>query len=109
MTEEGRVTALVIEYIQDARHAGPDDVEECQAALRRLHQLGKLHGNVNRYNFLVREDNERKTVTIIDLESVMDCTETGAFEVEIDCLRQELHSPDGKGGFCSQVGAEEDW
>ena len=107
LTEEGRVIGLVIEYIQGARHAGPDDVEECQVALRKLHQLGKLHGDVNRYNFLVREDNERKTVRIIDLESVVDCTEDGAFEAEIDCLRQELHSTDGKGGFCTRVGAEE--
>lgn len=40
LTEEGRVIGFVIDYIKDARHAGPDDVEACQIALRKLHQVG---------------------------------------------------------------------
>jgi Lipopolysaccharide kinase (Kdo/WaaP) family len=103
LTEEGRVIGLVIEYIKDARHAGPEDLEECQDALRKLHRLGILHGDVNRHNFLVREADGRKTVTIVDLEGASDCTEEGAFKEEIDRLRDELYSTDGNGGYVEVV------
>lgn len=52
LTEEGRVTGLVIEYIKDARHTSPEDVEECRDALQKLHGLGILHNDVNRHDFL---------------------------------------------------------
>lgn len=108
LTEEGRVIGLVIEYIKDARHAGPDDVEACKSVLRKLHQLGLLHGDVNRHNFLVREADGRKTATIIDFESASDCTDDAAFEEEIDRLREMLHSTDEAGGYyISQTGEEE--
>ncbi|KIW11544.1 hypothetical protein PV08_10845 [Exophiala spinifera] len=108
LTEEGRVIGLVIEYIEDSRHAGPDDVEVCQNALRKLHRLGILHGDVNRHNFLVREADGVKTITIVDFECVSDCTDDRLFEEEIDRLREMLHSTDKAGGYyIRSVGEEE--
>ncbi|KIW75893.1 hypothetical protein Z517_10638 [Fonsecaea pedrosoi CBS 271.37] len=100
LTEEERVMGLVIEYIKDARHTGPEDVDVCQDTLGNLHRLGMLHGDVNRHNFLVREAGGRgKTVTMVDLETASECTDPDVFEDEIDRLREELHSTDGKGGY----------
>ncbi|KIX01219.1 uncharacterized protein Z518_08944 [Rhinocladiella mackenziei CBS 650.93] len=108
LTEEGRVVGLVIEYIKNARHAGPEDVGECEDAMRNLHLLGMLHGDVNRHNFLVREADRRKTVTIVDFENASECTEAGVFEQEIDRLRDELHLTDGKGGYHVEIVDEDD-
>ncbi|KAH0846498.1 hypothetical protein AYO21_10149 [Fonsecaea monophora] len=108
LTEEGRVMGLVIEYIKDARHAGPEDVDACQDTLGNLHRLGMLHGDVNRHNFLVREAGGRsKTVTMVDLETASECTDPDAFEDEIDRLREELRSTDGKGGYHVEIVNEE--
>ncbi|KAK5218336.1 hypothetical protein LTR72_008939 [Exophiala xenobiotica] len=103
LTEGGRAMGLVIEYIKDARHADPEDFDECHKALKNFHLLGLLHGDVNRHNFLVREADEadggrRKTATIIDLECAEECTDAEAFEHEMNLLLDELYSTDGKGG-----------
>lgn len=41
------------EKIPGARNAEPADLESCKAALGRFHALGFVHGDCNKYNFLV--------------------------------------------------------
>lgn len=98
LMEEGRCVGLVIEFIKNARHAGPEDVDVCQDEMRKLHGLGLLHGDVNRHNFLVREVEGRKMVTVVDLETVVECTDEQAFEEEIDMVKEELQSTSKMGG-----------
>ena len=46
----------------DARHATPADLEACQQALAKLHNLGVLHGDVVECNILITS----KGVTLIN-------------------------------------------
>ena len=108
LTEEQRVIGFVLERIKDARHADPGDLEACQDTLRKLHRQGILHGDVNKHNFLVREADGRKTVTIIDFENASDCTEQVALKEEIERLQEELCATDGRGGYYIG-GDEDDW
>ncbi|KAH0369217.1 hypothetical protein KCU65_g3418, partial [Aureobasidium melanogenum] len=62
LTEEGRTIGFVMEHIAYAHHAEPEEMFSCQEALERLHKLGIQHGNVNKYNILIREE----YVTLID-------------------------------------------
>ncbi|GLA69553.1 hypothetical protein AtubIFM55763_009507 [Aspergillus tubingensis] len=62
--EQGRVIGFILEKIE-GREAGIEDLVGCQATLKRLHEFGIVHGDVNRYNFVVRGDG---TVRLIDFE-----------------------------------------
>jgi predicted Ser/Thr protein kinase len=99
LREGDRVTGLVLEHIKDARHAGPEDLSECREMLGRLHNLGILHGDVNRFNFLVRKVDGTKNVTIIDFESARDCSDEAAFQEELKLLAKQLSAVDGVGGY----------
>ena len=99
LTEEQRVIGFVLERIKDARHADPGDLEACQNALTKLHQQGILHGDVNKHNFLVREADGRKTVTIVDFECASDCTEEVTLKEELESLQEKLCATDGSGGY----------
>ena len=48
ISEEGRVVGFAMELIVDAQDAGIEHLSLCQQALKRLHQLGIKHGDVNR-------------------------------------------------------------
>ncbi|KAL3487976.1 alpha-galactosidase A precursor [Aspergillus germanicus] len=54
LTENGRVIGMLLERITGVRHSVPEDVEICARVLCRLHGLGIRHGDINRFNFLVR-------------------------------------------------------
>lgn len=69
------------------RAAGVGDLKACEEVLGKLHARGVVHGDVNRYNFLVGEGG----VTIIDFEKA----EEGASE---EARRGELGG--GGGGLC---------
>lgn len=51
----GRVIGFAMEWIPNARAAGPGDLEACKEALGRLHALGFILGDINNFNFLVRD------------------------------------------------------
>ncbi len=54
----GRVIGFILEPVA-ARQAGIEDLEECQAALRKLHELGIAHGRLSRSSFLILKDEGR--------------------------------------------------
>lgn len=87
---------LLLEKLEDRRNAGIDDLPDCERALERLHNLGVLHGEVNRHNFLVANDG----VKLIDFErSQEDATELSK-TLEMQGLRAELSDQSGRGaGF----------
>ncbi|RAK88819.1 alpha-galactosidase A [Aspergillus costaricaensis CBS 115574] len=97
--EHGRVIGFILEKIE-GREAGIEDLVGCQAVLKRLHGIGIVHGDVNRYNFVVRGDN---TVRLIDFESSwLDKGAIAVMRAEMESLGEQLVEGTGRGaGFIS--------
>jgi hypothetical protein len=94
LTEEGRVIGLVLEYIGNARAAGPGDLAACQGVLRQLHSLGVKHGDVNKHNFLVRDDGR---VVLLDFETATKDVSRDELEAEYQRLTKSLQDPSLRG------------
>ena len=103
--KNGRVIRFLLEFIPRARFAGPGDLKACQKALGKLHGLGILHGDVNRYNFLVQGEGEEKRVTMIDFDGVGRVNDLDALRAEFESLSEGLADDSGLGG----VEVEESW
>ena len=95
LIEESRVIGLVLERIKGARHAGLDDLEVCQETLTRLHQLGLLHGDVNRHNFLIRPVGGRKS-QLWSISRLREDVQMTLAE-ELETLQQELNATHNRG------------
>ena len=95
ISEEGRVIGFLIELILDARHAAPQDLPACQAALSRLHALGFKHGDINRHNILIRDGK----ATLIDFDNTSRCDNVEALSEEFQRLAGALGDISGKGGI----------
>lgn len=84
--------------VEDARH--PDksegDAVKCRRVLGELHQLGILHGDVNKHNFLVCEER----AWLVDFESSrkIEGGEEGRLIAEMATLDRFLQSDSKKGG-----------
>ncbi|KAG6840535.1 hypothetical protein C0991_006130 [Blastosporella zonata] len=91
--KDGRVVGFVVEWVQDARFAGPGDLESCRKALGRLHELGIKHGDTNKHNFLVREGHD---VVLVDFETVKKCSPQD-LEDEMNALKGNLEDPSFRG------------
>ncbi|KAF5685389.1 alpha-galactosidase A [Fusarium circinatum] len=95
LTENGRIMGLLLEKV-DGEPACVDDLEHCEILLRRLHRdLGLVHGDVNRYNFLV----DRASgigVRLVDFEHTEDFDESLAM-AELLSLPAELTEETGRG------------
>ncbi|KAF5601682.1 uncharacterized protein FSUBG_8047 [Fusarium subglutinans] len=91
--EGGRNVGLLLEKIE-GDYATPADLPKCEEALRKLHKLGFVHGDANRYNFIV----ERSTgnVKMIDFEHAKKYDEKKA-RAEIEELASELTDESGRG------------
>ncbi|EWY85601.1 hypothetical protein FOYG_12742 [Fusarium oxysporum NRRL 32931] len=91
--EGGRNIGFLLEKIE-GEYATLADLPKCEAALRRLHKLGFVHGDANRYNFIV----ERPTgnVKMIDFEHAKQYDEKKA-KTEIEKLASELTDDSGRG------------
>jgi tRNA A-37 threonylcarbamoyl transferase component Bud32 len=84
---------LLLENV-DGRFASTDDQSKCEEAIRRLHGMGLIHGDINRYNFLIESSSGR--VRIVDFEHVEDFDEKTAHE-ELKVLPFELAEISGGG------------
>lgn len=91
--EDGRVMGFLLEKLE-GRPASLQDLSVCEAALGKLHGLGLLHGDVNRYNFLVTEDG----VKLIDFERVQENASPESMSKELGSLHAELVDESGRGG-----------
>ncbi|KAF9484899.1 hypothetical protein BDN70DRAFT_871879 [Pholiota conissans] len=92
--KDGRVVGFITEWVQDARAAGPGDLESCRKALERLHELGIKHGDINKHNFLVREGHD---VVLVDFETAKKCSPQ-ELEDEMNALEENLNDPSFRGG-----------
>ncbi|OJJ47625.1 hypothetical protein ASPZODRAFT_131171 [Penicilliopsis zonata CBS 506.65] len=91
--ENGRIIGFLLEKV-DARPASLQDLVVCETALRKLHALGFLHGDANRYNFLVGEEG----VKLVDFERVEQNASLEMMDKEMDSVRNELIEDSGRGG-----------
>lgn len=94
VTEAGSVIGLILEKVP-GEPAGPEDLDKCEWVLRRVHEAGVLHGDVNRNNFLV--DRVTDHVRIIDFEMSVPLDPNEA-EAELKSLPQTLADESGLGG-----------
>ncbi|KAJ5602832.1 Lipopolysaccharide kinase [Penicillium hordei] len=94
LTEDGRVIGFLMERIANARHAGPQDLDICQGTLARLHALGIKHGDVNRFNFLIRDSR----AILIDFDTARKCDDSNLLAEELRSLQEALESSSTKGG-----------
>lgn len=94
VTEAGRVMGWIIEDLGEARTAEPADLTVCQEVLGRLHGLGIKHGDINRFNFLVREEKAH----LVDFEAATKCSDVGELEAEFERLEESLKDPSFRGG-----------
>ena len=94
LTEDGRVIGFVMERIANARHAGPGDYGICRQTLTRLHALGVRHGDVNRFNFLIRDGK----AILYDYDTARECDDPKSLAEELRSLQEALESSSSKGG-----------
>lgn len=78
----------------EGRSASFQDLSVCGTALGELHQLGLVHGDVNRYNFLVTEEGAKS----LDFERLRENASPELMSKEMGSLRAELVDESGRGG-----------
>ncbi|KAI3324254.1 hypothetical protein HD806DRAFT_522076 [Xylariaceae sp. AK1471] len=94
LTEGGRVFGFVMENIDGAGTAGPEDLAACQRILAKLHALGIKHGDINKHNFLIKNGE----AVLNDFETAQKCSEKAEFESEYKHLELSLRDPSRRGG-----------
>ncbi|OAX31213.1 hypothetical protein K503DRAFT_870718 [Rhizopogon vinicolor AM-OR11-026] len=103
LVEGDRVIGFLLELLQ-GRPAGPEDLQGCLGAVQRLHALDIVHGDPNRYNFIVSSDG---TVTLIDFENAMPCASTEEKDQELATLPAQLSEETGRGRGVSEAFLED--
>ena len=94
LTEGGRVIGFLLQKL-NGHHAGIQDLPRCEDMVRKLHSLDILHGDLNRHNFLVDEEQVR----LIDFETSVRGQDEDKKAEELRGLRKELL--DGSGNASS--------
>ncbi|KAK3377295.1 hypothetical protein B0T24DRAFT_666059 [Lasiosphaeria ovina] len=90
LTEEERVIGFMLEYIDNARPAGPEDLAACQSVLKKLHSLGVKHGDINKNNFLVQHNGN---VVLLDFETAKNDASINELEALYKRTRGRIPAP----------------
>ncbi|UZP35579.1 hypothetical protein NXS19_003395 [Fusarium pseudograminearum] len=93
--ENGRVIGFLVEEVRGARTAEPEDLAACQHSLRKLHELGILHGDINKHNFLIGADGE---AVLVDFETAHKCSDPELLDEEYRHIKDRLEDTSGRGG-----------
>lgn len=94
LVEHGRVMGFLIEKI-DGGHGEIGDLAACQSIVKHLHSLGIVHGDLNKYNFIV---GPTRTTLIIDFENAIKNGSKEAMQKEFAYLTEQLTEETGRGG-----------
>ena len=94
LTENERVVGLLLEKI-DGEFASPENFAGCEQNLRSIHTMGLVHGDINKYNFIV--DRVSGQIKLVDFEYAERFEETAA-RLELGTLLSELSEETGRGG-----------
>ena len=84
LTEEGRVIGFLLEKVE-GRHATIKDLGTCTEVVKKLHSLDILHGDLNKYNFIIAH----QQAVLIDYETAEQCTDDEAKRRELQGLEGE--------------------
>lgn len=93
LTENGRVMGMLLEKLE-GEHASIQELDPCKDTLWILHKMDMIHGDPNRYNFIVEK--ESGEVKLVDFEHVEDYDEAKA-ALELESLAKELREETGRG------------
>ncbi|RSL97482.1 hypothetical protein CDV31_013034 [Fusarium ambrosium] len=94
--EDGRTIGFLLEKVQ-GRRAGMADLQVCQRALQRLHDIGVLHGDVNRHNFIINASQDEEAV-LVDFEKAVTNADAESLVREMASLEEQLSEQTGRGG-----------
>jgi hypothetical protein len=86
LMENGRGVGLLLEEV-DGEFASGDDMPKCEMALRGLHGMGLVHGDVNRYNFIVNRSTAHVRTIGFEHAEAFDATKAHS---ELGSLASEL-------------------
>ncbi|KAL3477737.1 kinase-like domain-containing protein [Aspergillus californicus] len=91
---KNRTIGFLMEEIR-GRPAGIEDLQDCMETARQLHAYGFIHGDLNRYNFLITDHGTR----LIDFESSVATGDVGpaVAEEELKSLESNLKDETGIG------------
>lgn len=81
---------FILEKLEDRRNASVGDLNECELVLRKFHSFSIMHGDVNRYNFLIGKDG----VKLIDFERFEEDATEDERRREMQSLRAEFVDQD---------------
>lgn len=101
---DGRVVGFATAYVAGARETHPEDLDACRVALGRLGRLGRLHalgiksGDINKYKFLVRDDDGKAEVVLVDFETAALNCSSEELAAEMDGLESSLSDMSFRGG-----------
>lgn len=96
VTENGRVIGMLLEKLE-GDSASMDDLPACREALKNFHLMNMVHGDVNRYNFIVDRSKKPVHVQLVDFEHAEPYEESKAL-LELQSLLSELAETTGRGG-----------
>lgn len=98
VAENGRVIGMLLEKLEgDFASKGEGDLPACKEALQNFHRMNLIHGDINRYNFVIDREREPVSVRLVDFEHAEPFQEDMA-RVEIESLPSELMEMTGRGG-----------
>lgn len=101
VTENGRVIGMLLEKLV-GDFASIDDLSACREALENFHRMNMVHGDVNRYNFILDRSKDPVHVRLVDFEHAEPYEESNALE-ELQSLLSELGETTGRGGSVAVV------
>lgn len=94
VTQRGRDIGFLLEKVE-GQHPTMANFTECKTALRRMHSVGSVHRDANRYNFIVERSSN--IVRMIDFEHA-EAYEEAKAQVELEDLKAQESEEIGRGG-----------
>lgn len=96
VTENGRVIGMLLEKLE-GDSTSIDDLPACRKTLENFHLMNMVHGDVNRYNFIVDRSEKPVHVRLVDFEHAEPYEGSKAL-LELQSLLSELAETTGRGG-----------
>ena len=96
LIKNGRAMGILLEKI-DEDSASMEDLAGCEEVVGKIHAMWLIHGDVNRYNFIIGRSGDGDIVRMVDFEHVEDYEDEAAC-VELEALPFELAEETGRGG-----------
>ena len=103
VSEGDRVIGFLLKEVQ-RRHACIEDLGPCREAVARLHELGIVHGDLNKHNFMM----EGSRAILVDFEVARRSYDKDEMAKEMGSLEQQLRDCSGRGWRMTEGVQDED-